>query len=139
MQKLKWMLLPLSMLLFACSPSPPDVPVCGDLKQKLSKDPITNHLILTPNPVCEEKIAEIECGHCTYIVSGNEIYIGEDKKNWVDLGKGKKSWSQISDEAIRVPAESYEKIAEYMINSCEKTGCNADLNRFKVKIDSVLP
>lgn len=120
------------LLLSACVPNPPDVPVCERLTQRLAKDPKTDHLILTPSPTCMEKIGEPECGHCTYIVSGKEVYIGEKKF------LGKKPWSQIQRESVLVPAkESYAPLARYIIDSCEKMNCNDDVQRFRVKVETL--
>lgn len=131
----KWLLSILSFALLAnCAPKPPDVPVCEKLTQRLAKDPETDHLILRPSPTCMKKIGEAECGHCTYIVSGKEIFVGEDKKYHLNG----KPWSQITRESIVVPAvESYAPLAEYVINACKKMKCDKDVERFKLKVDSL--
>lgn len=117
-----------------CTPKPPDVYVFEHLGQHLSTDPVNGHLILTPSPTCMKMINEAECGHGVTIVTGKEIFIGEEQTH---LFNGKQ-WSKIRQEAVYLPAaESYAPIAAYMINSCKKMGCNDDLTRFKVKIDSL--
>lgn len=80
------------------------------------------------------KIGEPECGHGTYIMSGKEIFVGESPKTFFN----KKPWSQLRRESILVPAvESYSPVSKYIINSCEKMGCNDQVQRFKVKLDSL--
>jgi hypothetical protein len=117
----------------ACGPKPPNIPVCKDLKQRLVSVS-TGHLILSANPVCFKEIGEVECGRCTYIVSGKIFFIGEQKKNEF----GGKPWSQIRRESILIPSkESYAPLAAYLINSCKKMGCSDEVTRFKVKIDSL--
>lgn len=121
-------------LLSACTPKPPDVPACEHLRQRLSNDPVTGHLILSPSPTCEEKIGEPECGHCTYIMSGKEIFLGELPTH---LLNGKK-WSELRASSIYLPAvESYSPLATYIINSCKKMNCDSQVDRFKVKLDSL--
>jgi hypothetical protein len=121
-------------LLLSCVPKPPDVPVCEDLKEQIMIDPVTGHMFETPSPTCKKQIGEASCGHCTYIVSGKEIYIGDSEVHRFNS----KAWSQIRAESILVPAqESYAPIAAYMINSCKKMNCNNDVARFKVKFDSL--
>lgn len=139
MKNMSWLkFLPLiisfALLLNACAPKPPDVPVCEKLVQRLATDPKTQHLMLTASPTCMKQIQEPECGHCTYIVSGKEIFVGENKKTWLN----NKPWSQIQKESILVPAqESYAPLSSYLINSCEKMNCDKDVQRFKVKLDSL--
>lgn len=124
----------LSLSLIRCTPTPPDVPVCENLEQHLGTDPVTKHLILKPSPTCMKQLGEPECGHCTWIMSKKEAYVGEGAKF---LLSGKK-WSQIKAESIYVPAiESYSPIAQYIINSCEKMNCSDQVDLFKVKIDSL--
>lgn len=128
------LLISLFVSLCSCTPKPPDVPACEKLSQRVVKDPKTDHLILKPSPTCMKQVGEPECGHCTFIVSGKEIYVGEKQKFFLNG----KPWSQIDRESIRLPAvESYAPIASYMINACEKNGCSADIQRFKVKLDSL--
>lgn len=132
------MRLMLLILLFAslynsCSPKPPDVPVCEQLSQRLVKD-VTGHMILKPSPTCIEKINEAECGHCTFIISGKEIFVGERESTFFNG----KSWATLKAQSILVPAkESYAPIAAYMINACKKMNCNEDVNRFRVKIGTL--
>lgn len=66
-------------LLTACA-SPPDVPVCEQLSQRITTDGVTGHELLTPSPTCMLQLGEAECGHCVWIVSGMERFIGEEKK-----------------------------------------------------------
>lgn len=121
-------------LLLSCTPKPPDVPVCEDLKEHIMVDPVTGHMFESASPTCQKEVGEATCGHCTYIVSGKEIYIGDSEAHRFNG----KPWSQIRDESILVPAkESYAPIAAYMINSCKKLNCNDDVARFKVKVDTL--
>lgn len=133
MQRL-WLSIILCVFLTNCVEKPPDVPVCEDLPQRMSKDTMTGHLLLSPSPTCMKQINEPECGHCTFIVSGKEIYVGEDKNHRFNG----KPWSQLKLESIYVPAvESYSKIATYMINACKRAGCSDEVTKFKVKLDSL--
>jgi hypothetical protein len=120
--------------LVACAPKPPDVPACESLEQYLAIDSETQHLILKPSPTCAKQIGEFECGHCVYIVSGKEIFIGEGKAYQLNG----KPWSQIKHEAVLLPAvESYAPLAAYVINACKKMHCSDDIARFKIKLDSL--
>lgn len=125
----------LSFLLTSCGKlQPPDVPVCAALSQRLTIDPITKHIMLAPSPTCIKQIGETQCGHCTYIVSGKEVFVGESKVTYLNG----KPWSQIRDESILVPAEeAYSPLAAYMINVCKKMKCSDELTRFKVLIDRI--
>ncbi len=128
------LLILLSYLAISCTVKPPDVFVFESLDQHLSRDQITQHLLLMPSPACIKAISEVECGHGTSIVSGTEVYIGEESTH---LFNGKK-WSELKSESIYVPAvESYAPISEYIINSCKKMNCSNDVTRFKVKIDKL--
>lgn len=81
-----------------------------------------------------EKIVEFECGHGVFIMSGREVWVGENKENWFNG----KPWSQLKRESILVPAvESYAPLSTYIINSCAKNNCDAEVDRFKVKIDEL--
>lgn len=121
-------------LLSGCATAPPDVPACQDLPEHISIDPVTSHEILTPSPACEAAIGEISCGHCVYIVSGKEVFVGEKAPNLLNG----KPWSQIVDESVYLPAdESYGPLSTYLINSCKKMNCNSELEKFKVKLDSL--
>ncbi|RYG93861.1 MAG: hypothetical protein EON58_17485 [Alphaproteobacteria bacterium] len=104
------------------------------LEQRLSTDKKTGHLMLTPSPTCMKEIGETTCGHCVYLMSGDEIFVGEKKENWLNG----KPWSQLNRESVLLPAEeSYAPLAAYIINSCEKMNCNDQVTRFKVKLDSL--
>lgn len=128
------LLILLSFLVISCTPKPPDVPVCENLPQRLVSDPETDHLMLQASPTCEKQIGEVACGHCTYIVSGKEIYIGERAPNLLNG----KSWSQIKLESVYVPAvESYGPLSDYIIDSCKKMKCDKQVDAFKVKINSL--
>lgn len=117
-----------------CANVPPDVVACEYLTQRLARDPVTTHLILKPSPVCTKEINEPECGHCTYIMSGREVYVGEKKEHFFNG----KPWSQLKSESIYLPAvESYAPLSTYIINSCKQMNCSDDVTRFKVKLDSL--
>lgn len=122
------------MLLSACAPKPPDVFVFEYLAQHLANDPATGHLLLTPSPACMKQIQEVECGHGVSIVSGTEIFIGEEKAHWFK----NKPWSQIKRESVYVPAvESYAPLAAYIIDSCKKMKCSDQVDAFRIKLDSL--
>jgi hypothetical protein len=81
-----------------------------------------------------EQIKERECGACTYTVTQRKKYIGEKKENWFNG----KPWSQLRKESILVPAEeSYAPMVAHIINSCKARGCDKEITKFKVKIDSM--
>ncbi len=127
-------LIVLSLLLSSCAPKPPDIPVCENLVKHLGIDPDTKDLVLLPSPTCKKQINESECGHCTYIVSGKEIYVGEKEGHWLNG----KPWGQIKEESIYLPAEeSFAPLADYIINSCKKLKCNSQIEEFKVKLNSL--
>ena len=124
----------LTVFLAACSVQPPDVPVFENMQQRLSVDPKTGHLILSPSPTCMAQIKEVECGHGVYVVSGKQIFVGENKANWFN----NKPWSQLKAESVYVPAqESYAPIATYIINSCKKMNCEDSVTGFKVRLGSL--
>lgn len=132
----KWRLLSgsLALLISACTPNPPDVAVFENLIARVSTDPVTQHIILKPDPVCQKEIGEPECLHGVYIISKKQIFVGEKKEHWF-MGKPR---SQIIRESIYVPAkESYAPLAQYIINSCEKMKCNDQVDRFKVQLDEL--
>lgn len=132
----KWLLLVslCALLLSGCSVTPPDVPACEPFIEHQSLDPISGHVLLKASPTCMKQIGERECGHCVFIMSGKEIFIGEDPKTWF---KGK-PWSQLRAESVLMPAEeSYAPLAAFVINACKKMNCSADVTRFKVKLDSL--
>lgn len=81
-----------------------------------------------------KQIGEPECGHCVWIVSGKEAFIGENQGHWLNG----KTWSKIRSQSAYLPAvESYAPLATYIINSCKKMGCDSDVEKFKVKLDSL--
>jgi len=123
-----------SFCLISCALKPPDVPVFEDLQQWVGTDPVTKHLILNASPMCMLKIQEVECGHGVFIVSGKEIYIGENAPN---LYNGKK-WSQLKSESIYCPAkECFAPIETYMVNTCAQNKCDNTIDAYKVKLDSL--
>lgn len=134
-KKTKWKLFAISFaLLSSCAPKPPDVPACKQLGLRQSIDPVSGHILLSPSPTCMEKIGEPECGYCVLIVSGKEIFIGEDEANRFNG----KTWSGLKEESILLPAEeSYARLSDYLINACKKMDCSEDVNRFKIKLDSL--
>lgn len=133
LNKLKFLLLSLlSLSLCECVSSPPDVPVFEYLQQHLGTDPVTTHIILEPSPACMAQIQEPECGHGVYILSGKEIYIGE-----THTLNGKK-WSELKASSVYMPAkEAYAPLQTYIINSCNQAHCNDQVDRFRVKLNSL--
>jgi hypothetical protein len=124
----------LPLFLINCTTTPPDIAVFRSLTQRLSHDPLNGHLILTPDPVCEKEIKEIECGFGVYIISKRRVFVGEQKEHWF---KGK-PWSQLKKESILLPAvESYAPLSKYIIDSCKELGCNDQVDRFKVQLDQL--
>lgn len=136
LNKLKWQPFAILswLLISACTPSPPDVPACEHLAQRLTTDATTGHMVLSPSPTCMKQIAEPECGHCVYIVSGKELFLGEKKGHWLNG----KPWSELRKQSVYLPsAESYAPLASYIINACKKMNCSQDVEKFKVKLDSL--
>jgi hypothetical protein len=81
-----------------------------------------------------QQVGEAECGRCITIVSGREVFLGEG----VGHRFNGKPWSQIRASAVILPAEeSYAPLAAYIINSCHKLKCNAEVDRFLVKLNSL--
>lgn len=120
--------------LSSCAPKPPDVPVCENLSQRLSEDPVTHHLVLSGSPTCLKEIGELECGHCVLLVTGIESFIGENEPHRLNG----KPWSQIKRESALIPVtESYAPLAKYIIDSCAKMNCSEDVTRFKIKLDAL--
>lgn len=136
LKKLKLLLsvLSLPLLLSGClgDDAIKDVPACEDLQQWLHKDPVTKHLLLEPSPKCMSEIGEPECGHCVWIVSRKEKFVGEKEKNWLN----KKPWSQLKAESVYLPAEeSYGPLLTGAINACKKMNCNDQVTRLRVKLN----
>lgn len=128
------LLLTLSLLVYACAPTPPDIPACEHLSERFYKDPKTGHLTFSPSPTCMKEIGEPSCGHCVYIMSGRELFLGENPGHWMN----NKPWSALRAQSVYLPAaESYAPLATYVINSCKKMGCSADVDKFKVKLNSL--
>ena len=81
-----------------------------------------------------KQIGEVECGHGVYIVSGKQIFVGENAP-WLFNGK---KWSEIKNQSIYVPAvESYAPLATYIINECKSKECNDQIDRFKVDLGNL--
>lgn len=119
----------------SCSTVPPDVFVFEDLPIHIATDPKTGHFILKGSPDCFEKIQELACGHGTRIISGEEIFIGEESDH---LFNGKK-WSELKMQSVIVPAiESYAPLKTYVENSCKRLNCSDQVDAFKIKVPSVL-
>lgn len=79
-------------------------------------------------------IGEFECGHGVYLLSKQEIYVGENPKTWYN----KKSWSRLKRESVIVPAqESYAPLAVYMINACEQMNCMDEVTRYRIRLDEL--
>ncbi len=120
--------------LTSCTPKPPDVFAFKHLKMRQSEDPVSHHIVLTPDPVCMDKIKEVECCYGVSIVSGSEVFIGDEKEHWF---KGK-ACGELIEESIMLPAvESYAPLAGYIIDSCKKMNCSDQVDAFKVKLDSL--
>jgi hypothetical protein len=81
-----------------------------------------------------KQIGERFCGACSHIVSGRRKFIGNKKENYFN----EKSWDTLKEQSILVPAEeSYAPLAAHIINSCKRSNCNKQINKFKVKIDEL--
>lgn len=111
-----------------------DVPVFEDMQPRVITDSMNQHLMMIPDPVCQKEIGEIACGHGVFIVSGKEIFIGEAPAH---MYKGK-PWSVLKEQSIYVPAvESFAPIEQDLINMCAKNSCNDQVDKFRVKLDSL--
>ena len=127
-------LLLVNLLLCSCSIKPPNVYVFEDLEQHIVIDPKTADLIWEPSTTCMDEIQEPQCGHGVAIMSGDEVYIGDNANN---LFKGKK-WSDLKAESVYVPAvESYAPLSTYIINSCKAANCDSQVDQFQVKLNSL--
>jgi len=131
MSAFAWLSLITSFILLASCSAPPDVVVWEHYRSRIVKDPVTGHILLKPSPSCMKEIKEPECGHGMSIVSGKEYFVGEKT-----LFKGKK-WSQLKEESLMCPAlECYAPLAAHLIKECKKSGCDSDIEKFKIKVDS---
>lgn len=135
-------------LLTSCTPQPPDIFVFEPLTQRVATNPVNGHLELHPSPLCMEKIKEVECGHGVSVMTGREVFIGENPENMFDgldadpvtkkIFKVKKPWSKLRPQSMIIPAlESYAPLSVYMINACKKMNCNDQVDRFRVKLNSL--
>lgn len=116
----------------ASIPPPPDIFVFESMDQHLATDPVSGHLVLTPSPTCMAQIGEMSCGHGVSIMTGQELFVGETR-----LYKSK-PWSQLKAESVFLPAvESYAPLATYLINTCKRFSCSAQLDAFRVKLNSL--
>lgn len=108
------------------------MPACEELTQHIVVDPVSGHSILKPSPTCQSKIGEDLCGHCVYIVSGKEIFVGEKTK------LNGKAWSEIKSESVLMPAvESYAPLSTFIINTCKKMNCSSTVDAFVIKIGTL--
>lgn len=79
-------------------------------------------------------IGEAECCHFVFVISKKEFFVGEKPEH---LFNGK-TCSQFMNESVHCPAkECYAPLSKYVINSCEKMGCNDQVDRFRVVLPSV--
>lgn len=81
-----------------------------------------------------KEMEEAECGHCVYIVSGKELFVGEKEPHLFN----NKKWSALQKEMVMLPAvESYSPLATYVINACKKMGCDDQVTKFKIKLGAL--
>lgn len=123
-------------LLASCTlvPKPPDVFAFKSLEPMMIIDEQTQHILLEPSPACMKAIEEVRCGYGVSIITGKEIFVGENPETFFNG----KSWSQLKDESVYLPAvESYSPLATYVINSCKKMECAGEVTRFKIKFDGL--
>lgn len=121
----------LSLLLTSCATPPPNIFVFEDLAEHVYQDPNTHDTMLAPSPDCLDKINEFQCGHGVSIMTGDEIFVGEDPAHWWSG----KPWSQLKQESVYLPAvESYAPLSTYVINSCKKNSCSNEVDRFKIRL-----
>lgn len=122
------------LLLSSCTPTPPDIPVCESLDPWKFQDPVTHHLMMHPSPACIAEVDASSCGHCVYIMSGKEIFVGEKDPHLLNG----KPWSVLRDQSVLLPAvESYAPLASYAIDACRKMNCSSSVDAFKVKLNSL--
>ncbi len=99
------------------------------------KDQKTGHLVLSGSPTCEKEVGEPECAHCVYIVSGKEVFVGEESH----FLNGK-PWSEIEATSVYVPVEeSFAPLKKYLLDSCKKMGCQKDLGAFRLPLEVAKP
>ncbi len=104
----------------SCS-QPPDAPACEHLSQRISNDPVTGHIVLTPSPTCMLMLGEAECGHCTWIISGQERFLGEAHKQiplraLVDTGKKDVNGKPLLDWAVQVDGKGATVMVSSWLN-----------------------
>ena len=72
--------------------------------------------------------------HGVFIVSKKEVFVGEKPEHFYN----KKPGSQLLNESVHLPAvESYAPVIKYIINSCASSGCNKDVDRFRVVLPTI--
>ena len=107
----------------------PDVPACRDIPSRVVNR--EGRVFVEASPLCWEHTQELSCGHCVYIKSGREVFVGESEKTRL-FGK---KWSELRDQSVLLPAaESYAPLSVYLINSCKRLKCDGSVEKFLVKI-----
>lgn len=135
--KLTKNLLILSSLILSACVKVPDIAICRDLHSKkiVEKDSLGNeNITIKSNPVCMKEINESRCGLCVYTVSGKTQFVGEDTQYLLNG----KPWSEVRLSGVLLPADSYVKVKEFIINTCKKSGdCQKDLVKWRTNIKSL--
>lgn len=74
----------------------------------------------------------VNSGFCTYTVSNKDQIVDDTHK------LNNMTWLDLKIDSIYLPAESWAKIKEYIINECKRNGnCQQDLSSWTRKIDSL--
>lgn len=126
----------IALSLNSCVSVPPDGPVCRPLierviEQKDAFGVITK--VVRPNPKCMKACGEPRCGFCVWMMSDRTQYVAEAKKFHL-YGK---PWSQIQQESTIVPSEFMARLNAHLIKVCKETNCDQQVNRWRVKWDSL--
>jgi hypothetical protein len=83
-------------------------------------------------------IGEVRCGYCVWTMSDREQYVGEAWNHLLALGKRKKKWSTVQEEALTLPAETQAASKAFAINICRITNACADqISRLRIKLDAL--
>lgn len=130
-----------SLIILQLSCTTLDVPVCRELKSKITvtKDafgiPTTT---IRANPKCAKAIGEASCGYCTWTNSDKDQWVGENKKTWLY----DEPWSKIKDEGTIAPSQSMAKLKAAINTQCRDDngptgGMCGDAGKWRVKLDSL--
>lgn len=127
--------------------TPPDVPVCSpnepveytELQRTFLKLCGEDLTCVADVPAWENRFktwaAPSDSGHCVYTVSGKtfDIEVGQT------FGKKKKTWPQLAESALTVPAEeSWAPMKTFVQTACKKSGkCKNGVGNWESTVKTV--